>query len=99
MIIHSLEHIDKKTTYYIELHKVSNTSRTFYRVIPYSFRDKALALKKYKELFEMGFESYTIYEDGYYRVVAGAFCKKYNAIRAQKKLKDKGIDSVLVVCI
>lgn len=101
MIKHNLKHINKKTKtiFHMKFHKVNNTSRTFYRVIPYSYKNKALALKKYKELFEMGFESYTIYEDGYYRVVAGAFCKRHNAKKAQNKLKKEGISSVLVVCI
>ena len=99
MIKYNLKHVDKKTQtiFYIEFQKVINTSRTFYRVIPYSFKNKALALEKYKELFKMGFESYTSYEKGYYKVVAGAFSNKHNAKKAQNKLTKEGIDSYLEV--
>lgn len=66
-----------------------------YRVICGSFKVKAYALNKEKELNNKGFNTCLWYTSGLYKVQVGAFATKENAENLRKKLIQSGFDSYI----
>lgn len=73
----------------------NNANTSVYRVICGSFKVKAYALNKEKELNNKGFNTCLWYTSGLYKVQAGAFATKENAENLRKKLIQNGFDSFI----
>lgn len=73
--------------------KSANTGA--YRVVSGSFKVKAYALNKEKELNNKGFNTCLWYTNGLYKVQVGAFATKENAENLRKKLIQNGFDSYI----
>lgn len=75
--------------------ETKNANTGVYRVVSGSFKVKAYALNKEKELNNKGFNTCLWYTSGLYKVQVGAFATKENAENLRKKLIQNGFDSYI----
>ena len=75
--------------------EVKNANTGVYRVICGSFKAKAYALNKEKELNNKGFNTCLWVNNNFYKVQVGAFATRENAETLKKRLVQNGFDSYI----
>jgi N-acetylmuramoyl-L-alanine amidase len=75
--------------------KTTTPTKTFYRVVTGSFKEKANAERRVAELKRKGFDSFIDYNNGWYRVITGSFQDRGNAEKRMAELKRAGFDSFI----
>lgn len=72
-----------------------NANTSVYRVICGSFKIKAYALNREKELNNKGFNTCLLFNNNLYKVQVGAFASKENAENLKKRLMQNAFDSYI----
>lgn len=67
----------------------------YYQVQVGAFQHEAFAKQLSNRLSEDGFQSFTIYENGYYKVRVGAYLNLDNAVIMEQKLRDYGYNTFI----